>query len=301
MTDLPSVLAAQEGTPGADDAAPLAQLASLALGAPFESFAVVGDVDPRTIAAGEAIGFHCNLCGTTNRATLAQLSREPRTCLGCGSNVRFRAIARLVVRELLGEDIALTDVPARPDIAGIGLSDAAPYAIPLTQKFSYENTWYHMAPQLDITDIPAERVGRYDFVVASDVFEHVTPPVGRAFVNARRLLRPGGRFIFTVPYMQTPATVEHFPDLHDWSVIERNGVWVLDNTTAAGQRQRFTGLIFHGGPGSTLEMRVFSQCGLEGEFARAGFARMRIAAEPYLPFGIHWPEPFSVPMVAYAD
>jgi hypothetical protein len=28
---------------------------------------------------------------------------------------------------------------------------------------------------------------------------------------------------------------------------------------------------------------------------------MRIAAEPYLPFGIHWQFPWSVPMVAYAS
>jgi hypothetical protein len=46
-------------------------------------------------------------------------------------------------------------------------------------------------------------------------------------------------------------------------------------------------------------MRLFSQAGLLREFERAGFARVRIAAEPYLPFGIHWPEPFSVPLVAY--
>ena len=28
--------------------------------------------------------------------------------------------------------------------------------------------------------------------------------------------------------------------------------------------------------------------------------QVRLAAEPYLPFGIHWPEPWSVPFVAYA-
>jgi len=64
--------------------------------------------------------------------------------------------------------------------------------------------------------------------------------------------------------------------------------------------QTFTDLVFHGGPGSTLEMRLFSQGDLTREFLHAGFARVRIASEPYLPFGIHWPEPWSVPMVAYA-
>jgi hypothetical protein len=47
-------------------------------------------------------------------------------------------------------------------------------------------------------------------------------------------------------------------------------------------------------------MRLFSRAALEREFACAGFARVRFAAEPYLPFGIHWPEAFSMPMVAYA-
>jgi SAM-dependent methyltransferase len=262
--------------------------------------AVIGDVDPRTLAPGTAIAFRCNLCGTANRATLTELSRETPTCSACGSNVRFRAIARLLVRELLGDDIALPDIRVRHDFAGVGLSDAAAYADPLAQKFDYENTWYHMPPQLDIGDLPPERIGRYDFVIASDVFEHVTPPVGRAFVNARRMLKPGGVFVFSVPFTLAENTVEHYPDLHDWTMAEHDGAWVLDNTTAAGQRQTFGDLVFHGGPGSTLEMRLFSRRALDLEFTRAGFARVRVADEPYLPFGIHWPEPFSVPMVAHA-
>lgn len=263
--------------------------------------ATVGDVDPASLPADAAINFHCNLCGVPNSAPLLQLSREAPSCAGCGSNVRFRAMARLVVREMLGRDVALPDAPNTRDITGLGLSDVAAYANPLAQTFAYENTWFHTAPQLDIANAPPERFERYDFVVASDVFEHVAPPVSRAFANARKLLKPGGRLIFTVPFSLDPDTVEHFPDLHEWSVAEHDGKWRLTNTTIAGEVQTFDDLIFHGGPGTTLEMRLFSQDGLEREFLRAGFARMRIAAEPYLPFGIHWPEPFSVPMVAYAS
>jgi SAM-dependent methyltransferase len=262
--------------------------------------ALIGDVDPASLAPDAAVNFQCNLCGTRNRATLAQLSREAPSCSGCGSNVRFRAMARLVVRELLGHDAALPDIPMRRDIAGLGLSDVAAYALPLADTFAYENTWFHTAPRLDIANAPPERFGRYDFIVASDVFEHVAPPVARAFDNARRLLKPGGRFIFTVPFSLAPDTVEHFPDLHDWTMVDSDGVWRLTNTTAAGVRQTFDDLVFHGGPGTTLEMRLFSRAGLEREFARAGFAHVRVAAEPYLPFGIQWREPFSVPMVAYA-
>ena len=262
--------------------------------------ALIDDVDPASLAPDAEVNFQCNLCGSRNRTALAQLSRETPSCSGCGSNVRFRAMARLVVRELLGRDAALPDIAKRRDITGLGLSDVAAYALPLADKFAYENTWFHTAPQLDIAAAPAERFGRYDFVVSSDVFEHVAPPVSRAFENARRLLKPGGRFIFTVPFSLDPETVEHFPELHDWTMAERDGTWRLTNTTRAGTRQTFDDLVFHGGPGTTLEMRLFSQTGLEREFARAGFARVRVAAEPYLPFGIQWPEPFSVPMVAYA-
>ena len=256
--------------------------------------------DPASIPPGAAIPFRCNLCGTPNTGTLAALSRETLTCTHCGSNVRFRAMAYLVTREVLGRALALPDVPVRKDIAGIGLSDAHAYAQPLAEKFDYENTYYHTDPRVDISDIDAARAGRYDFLIASDVFEHVLPPVARAFENARRLLKPGGKFIFTVPFTLEPETCEHFPDLHDWSLAETDGTWTLTNRTRDGREERFSDLVFHGGPGSTLEMRVFSRAALERAFRDAGFARVRIANEPYLPFGIHWPEPWSVPMVAYA-
>ena len=112
----------------------------------------------------------------------------------------------LVTREVLGQPMALPDFPENKAIAGIGLSDAEAYAKPLAHKFDYENTFYHTDPRLDIADIDDSHVGRYDFVVASDVFEHVAPPVSRAFVNARRMLKPGGKFIFTVPFIARRAT-----------------------------------------------------------------------------------------------
>ena len=130
--------------------------------------AYVRNVDPSAIAPASAIDFRCNRCGEANHATLRELSREAPSCAACGSNARFRAMARLVIRELLGHDIALPETPECRDIVGLGLSDANAYSVPLAAKFTYENTWYHMAPQLDIANVPPERFGRYDFVIASD-------------------------------------------------------------------------------------------------------------------------------------
>lgn len=95
-------------------------------------------------------------------------------------------------------------------------------------------------------------------------------------------------------------TVEHFPELCDWSLDRRDGRWRLHNVTADGRSQTFDDLLFHGGPGSTLALRVFSLAALTRHFAAAGLARRRIAAEPCARFGIAWPQPWSVP-TAYVD
>ncbi len=258
------------------------------------------DADPRTLAPQTVVPFRCNLCGTRNAVALAALDRESPSCAGCGSSVRLRAMAHLLVTELFGEPAILPELPVRRDLVGIGLSDDLSYARPLARKLRYRNTWFHAEPRLDIADVPAALEGRHDFLLASDVFEHVTPPVGRAFVNARRLLKPGGVFVFSVPYSLEDETVEHFPELHDFRLYEEWGSWRLRNRTVGGRVQVFDRLVFHGGPGSTLEMRLFSRAGLEREFAAAGFAQLRLAAEPYLPFGIVWPQPWSIPMVARA-
>lgn len=244
--------------------------------------------------------FRCNLCGTRNRVALSALDRETPNCSVCGSNMRFRAIAHLLTQALFGYGSVLADLPPRKDIIGIGLSDADAYATRLAAKLGYTNTFFHTEPLLDIGNVPDELAGRYDFLIASDVFEHVTPPVSRAFVNARRILKPGGVFVFSVPFSLDPETLEHFPDLADFSIAEENGRWTLRNRTVDGRDQVYNNLVFHGGPGTTLEMRLFSLSALQREFTQAGFSTMRFAGEACLEHGILWPEPWSVPIVARA-
>ncbi len=105
--------------------------------------------------------------------------REPWSCLYCGSNVRWRSIIHALSSELFGESLAIPDFPNRPDLVGLGLSDWEGYAMGLAKKFAYTNSYFHQDPYLDITSIDPSHVGRYDFIISSDVFEHISPQYQR--------------------------------------------------------------------------------------------------------------------------
>ena len=135
-------------------------------------------------------------------------------------------------------------------------------------------------------------------MVSSEVFEHVAPPAEAAFENVCRLLRPNGVFVFTVPYSLDQSTVEHFPQLHEYTIARLGDRHVLVNRTREGQIQVYENLVFHGGPGSTLEMRLFSECGLKTMLLAAGFREVRIHGEEYPEFGIVRDARHSLPIAA---
>ena len=179
------------------------------------------------------------------------------------------------------------------------MSDWEGYATKLAEKFSYTNTYYHKEPRLDIAQpVRGILVQSSDFVISSEVFEHVAPPVLRAFQNTFAILKPGGVLVLTVPYGNASETVEHFPDLYDFKIIEDKGTYRLHNVTRAGEVQEFHDLIFHGGAGATLEMRILSETALLRHLAAAGFEEIAVHREPDFAHGIWWPEPWSLPLTA---
>jgi len=245
--------------------------------------------------------FECNICDHRCMQTLAAIHRESPPCPRCGATLRHRALIRLLALHCFGRSLALPSFPRRADLRGAGMSDWEGFASPLAQRLSYTNTYYHQEPRLDILNIPADWMGTLDFLLSSDVLEHVVAPVARAFVNARRLLKPGGVFILTVPWVPEGETREHFPELHDYEILEPGTPGaVLRNRTRDGRVQEFRELVFHGGAGATLELRVFSRAGLLRDLEQAGFENIRIHDEPDLPHGIHWADPWSLPITAQA-
>jgi SAM-dependent methyltransferase len=249
-------------------------------------------------ASGEVLRFRCNICGARCRAAVTAFGRETPSCAGCGSTVRMRAIIHVLSTELFGRSLELAEFPDMPGIKGAGMSDWDGYAARLGKKFGYRNTFYHCEPRLDIASIDQSLEGSLDFLISSDVFEHVNPPVSQAFANARRLLSPGGVMVFTVPYRKSGTTIEHFPRLHDYRILKESGEYILKNRTATGEEQVYRNLVFHGGPGATLELRVFSEPSLLEELGRAGFGYVKIYDEPCHEFGIVWENDWSLPIAA---
>lgn len=245
------------------------------------------------------IEFTCNLCGHSNCRDRKDFDRERPSCSSCGSNVRTRGLLQALSMELFGANLTLPDFPRVKSLRGIGTSDSSQYADRVAAKLDYRNTFYDREPRFDITNPRDEESGNYDFLISSEVFEHVRPPAATAFQNVVRMLKPHGFLVFTVPYSLELSSAEHFPDLHEFGFARLGDRVLLINRTREGAVQVFDNLVFHrDGSGNVLEMREFCESSLKQMLVDAGFATVRIYSEDYPPFGIVHSESYALPMVA---
>jgi SAM-dependent methyltransferase len=241
--------------------------------------------------------FTCNICGQPSVFAPVEDWREEPTCTHCRSSVRMRSIVHFLLEGLLGRSEPLSSTAPRK-LLGAGLSDWEGYAEPLAELFDYTNTFFHCEPRLDICRPGPERLGRYDFLISSDVFEHVPTPVAHAFEGAFAMLRPGGLLVLTVPFGWNPRTVEHYPDLENFKVVELGDRFVVVTQDKHGVFALDTDPVFHGGPGTTLEMRLFSSDDLMADLAAAGFTDIRLHDEAVPEWGIFPRNVYGVPVTA---
>ena len=131
------------------------------------------------------------------------------------------------------------------------------YAGILAEKFDYTNTQYDREPRMDLTESHPKLHGTYDFILCADVLEHIAPPIERALDESCRLLKPHGFLGITVFCNPADRLREHFPGLNQFRIVPLGDSTVLINRRTDGALEIRDDLIFHGGTGTTLEMREF--------------------------------------------
>jgi SAM-dependent methyltransferase len=242
--------------------------------------------------------FLCNICGAPNTSADDAGDRERVTCSRCGSSIRYRSIVLALARALFGLDLPLPGFPILKSVRGLGLSDSTVYSAGLERHFTYTNTFYDRDPCFDLARPDEKEFGNYDFVICSDVLEHVPAPVERAFATLARLLKPSGALILTVPYSLDVGSVEHFPEMAASGLAEVDGRTVLVGRSGSGEFRVFDQLRFHGGSGATLERRIFSEASIRAGLAAAGLPMVRFDAAGNRGFGVVFDGPCSLPVIA---
>jgi SAM-dependent methyltransferase len=236
------------------------------------------------------IDFVCNICGTPNRLAAQMFHRELANCVSCHANARFRGLMHLLSMGLFKKSLNMPDFPIDKSIKGIGFTDWEGYAARLAACFDYTNTHYTDEPRLDLTarEIP-ERYRDCDFVICSEVLEHVPLPIEVPFANLRSLLKPGGLLVFSVPSTDAAVTSEHYPDLYEFEVVSFKGTDVLLNRNKSGFLSVYDNLVFHGGGRTALEMRIYSEQQVLRHLRGAGFQSIEVHSRPILDIGYYWP------------
>lgn len=164
----------------------------------------------------------CNVCGWTGSRFTDDPWHEGTICPFCGSQVRHRLVMCAldsigefsVARLIKGRDVLhfAPEWKLREKFAGL----PARY---VTADYARED----VDRKLDISDMPSIDTASFDTVIACDVLEHVRED-RRALRELRRILRPNGVALLTVPQKDDPA--ETFED---------------PNVTETGERVRLFG------------------------------------------------------------
>ena len=202
-----------------------------------------------------------------------------------------------LTQELLGEASVLAQLSPQK-LSGMGLSDWEGYASHLREKFDYKNTYYHQEPRLDICNPDGQWINSSDFLISTDVFEHVLPPHRKAFEGSFSVLKPGGLIVMTAPYGGNKDTIEHYPDLVDFATVKIGDQYIVVVKSEDGSYYIDDKPVFHGGPGTTLEMRVFSYSDIVDQLKAAGFVDIKLHNEPVARWGIFPPHHHGLPITA---
>jgi SAM-dependent methyltransferase len=157
-----------------------------------------------------------------------------------------------------------------PDLSrsGIGIGDDWRLARLLHQHFAYTNSHLDRFPVLDLCQIPDHTRSSVEFVVCSDVLEHVRPPLSEALNGLYSLVKPGGFAVVTVPLHSTQDEAELYKDLVSYEFANKTLLW----KDSMGHDHADSNPTLHEGEGLVLVFRTFSHRSIVSCLLQAGFA-----------------------------
>jgi SAM-dependent methyltransferase len=127
---------------------------------------------------------------------LATIDHQQGTaCTTCGGSLRIMALALGIARATDASSFAhFLDNWSDSDI--LDIDGEGPVSTRLHKFPGHVVTSY---PAVDMMKMPYD-AARFDLVVHTDVLEHIADPV-RGLAECRRVLRPSGRCVFTIPLL----------------------------------------------------------------------------------------------------
>jgi SAM-dependent methyltransferase len=163
----------------------------------------------------------CTLCGTVGPFETTGIRRSGKSfrCSHCNAALRARNEAAAILEEIgRGRHLCLKEAVGDDAIRALAVynvGSSGPTRRWLSELPDYTESRYTegvpLGPAPDGTrneDLQALTFadGRFDLVTSSHVMEHVADPA-RAFREIHRVLRPGGRYVFSVPIRWPPPDV----------------------------------------------------------------------------------------------
>lgn len=156
---------------------------------------------------------HCSACGATTRFVrnswilprdLARIAppgfvdRESQFCASCGSSRRVRMLADVLLEHYAERAGSVAELVREERFAALDIAEI--------NSIGRLHTFLANAPGLAYAEFPEQDIqaltypdASFDLVLTSETLEHV-PDFRRALTETRRILRPGGRHVFTIPF-----------------------------------------------------------------------------------------------------
>jgi SAM-dependent methyltransferase len=154
----------------------------------------------------------CSVCGSGTRfvrnswvlprelasvAPVGFADRESQFCGSCGSSLRVRSLADVLLEHYAGKAQSIAGLVEEEQFRLLDIAEL--------NSIGRMHPVLARLPRLTYAEYPDEDIqgltypdAAFDLVLTSETLEHV-PDFRQALIETRRVLRPGGRHIFTVP------------------------------------------------------------------------------------------------------